>query len=100
MGSPKTSPRACGTFASTGEDALANEAGHPRAHRITADRLPFRRIEGCVLSNEFLDALPVHQVVVEEGRLREVFVALDDGGLVAVTGNPSTLSSGRAVGRR
>ena len=51
---------------------------------------PFRRIEGCVLSNEFLDALPVHQVVVEEGRLREVFVALDDGGLVAVTGNPST----------
>ena len=67
-----------------------DEAGHPRAHRITADRLPFRRIEGCVLSNEFLDALPVHQVVVEERQLREVFVALDDGGLVTVTGNPST----------
>ena len=70
------------------------EGGHPPraplAHRITADHLPFRRIEGCVLSNEFLDALPVHQVVVEERQLREVFVALDDGGLVAVTGNPST----------
>ena len=66
------------------------EAGHPRAHRITADHLPFRRIEGCVLSNEFLDALPVHQVVVEERQLREVFVALDDGGLVTVTGSPST----------
>ena len=66
------------------------EAGHPRAHRITADHLPFRRIEGCVLSNEFLDALPVHQVVVEERQLREVFVTLDDGGLVTVTGSPST----------
>ena len=69
---------------------LREEGGHPRADRITADHLPLHRIEGCVLSNEFLDALPVHQVVVEEGRLREVFVALDDGGLVAVTGNPST----------
>ena len=69
---------------------LREEGGHPRAHRITADRLPFRRIEGCVLSNDFLDALPVNQVVVEEGRLREVFVALDDDGLVTVTGNPST----------
>ena len=31
-------------------------------------------IEGCVLSNELLDAQPVHRVAVESGRLREVFV--------------------------
>ena len=66
------------------------ELGQPQAHRITADHLPFRRLEGCVLSNEFLDAFPVHQVVAEGGRLREVFVALEGGDLVTVTGNPST----------
>lgn len=31
-------------------------------------------VEGCVLSNELLDALPVHRVVVQDGRLQEVYV--------------------------
>jgi SAM-dependent MidA family methyltransferase len=35
-----------------------------------------------VLANEFLDALPVHSVVVEVGRLREQFVAWRDGRFV------------------
>ena len=34
-------------------------------------------ITGCVLSNELLDAMPVHRVAVEDGRLREVFVTWD-----------------------
>jgi SAM-dependent MidA family methyltransferase len=34
-------------------------------------------IEGCVLTNELLDAFPVHRVVREGGVLREVYVAHD-----------------------
>lgn len=44
---------------------------------------------GCVIANEFLDALPVHRVVWREGRLRELYVAWDDG-LVERVGPPST----------
>lgn len=34
-------------------------------------------VEGCILANELLDALPVHRVVVEHGSLREVYVGWD-----------------------
>jgi len=36
-------------------------------------------IEGCVLSNELVDAFPVHRVVFHEGRLKEIYVAERDG---------------------
>ena len=68
--------------------------GHERglhcASRIASERIPIRGLVGCVLSNELLDAMPVHQVAVEEGRLREIHVAMDGGDLVTQTGEPST----------
>ncbi len=39
------------------------------------------RIEGCFLSNELVDAFPVHQVVLDHGNLKEIYVAEDDGRL-------------------
>ena len=45
---------------------------------------------GCVLSNELLDAMPVHQVTVEGGELRELYVALNTDSLVIESGAPST----------
>jgi SAM-dependent MidA family methyltransferase len=47
-------------------------------------------IEGCVLSNEFLDALPVHRVTVRHGRLLEVYVVRDAGGFAEELRPPST----------
>ncbi len=35
-------------------------------------------INGCFLSNELIDAFPVHQVVVRDGRLQEVYVTIDE----------------------
>ena len=50
-----------------------------------------RGVRGCVLANELLDALPVHRVVVQGGRLCEVYVALGDGdAFVESVGPPST----------
>jgi SAM-dependent MidA family methyltransferase len=52
--------------------------------------------EGVLLANELLDALPVHQVVMREEGLREVYVDRrggtpeKDGGLITREGPPST----------
>ncbi len=42
----------------------------------TGDRIP-DSIVGCVFSNEFLDALPVHVVQVKKGAWQEVYVTAD-----------------------
>lgn len=52
--------------------------------------LPLRGVVGCVLANEVLDAFPVHRFRVEGGRVREVFVALEEDRLVERLGEPST----------
>lgn len=41
-------------------------------------------VKGCFFSNELLDAFPVHRVVMDEGRVREIYVAWDEGRLVEV----------------
>ena len=52
---------------------------------------------GCVLSNEFLDALPVHRVAVRDGRWCELYV-VDDGGRFAwAPGPPSDPRLGVAL---
>lgn len=47
-------------------------------------------IEGCIVTNELLDSLPVHCVQVEGGRLREVFVSWDGARFVEELREPST----------
>lgn len=53
------------------------------------DSLP-DRIEGCIISNELLDAMPVHRVAVDSGHLREVFVTWDGQRFVEELRAPST----------
>lgn len=52
--------------------------------------MPLRDIQGCFLSNEFLDSFPVHQVTSLEGRLMEIYVTLEGGELATTLGMPST----------
>ncbi len=52
--------------------------------------LPLRGLTGCVLTNELLDAFPVHQVVRQGGQLLENYVTVADGKLVTVPGALST----------
>jgi SAM-dependent MidA family methyltransferase len=46
---------------------------------------------GCVFSNEFLDALPVHRVLQQEGKLKELYVTRDGDGFTDIS---MPLSSG------
>jgi SAM-dependent MidA family methyltransferase len=50
-----------------------------------------RSIDGLVIGNEILDALPTHRVVCRGASLREILVGLGpDGGLADVEADPST----------
>src|SRR5439155_2480091 len=62
-------------------------------HVVQARGAGERPVVGCVLANEFLDALPVHRLGRSGGLLREVYVGwTDDGGgrFVDSPGGPST----------
>lgn len=77
-----------------------NAAGKPSrgdgADRLAADGLPLRNLRGCILSNELLDAFPVHQVTAGGGSLRETFIGLrpdtatGEAELVELLAEPST----------
>jgi SAM-dependent MidA family methyltransferase len=67
------------------EVSAARRAQHAQTLRshISASKvesaavLPTQIANGCVLSNELLDALPVHRVIAVNGALEELYVALD-----------------------
>jgi SAM-dependent MidA family methyltransferase len=46
------------------------------------------QVEGCILSNELLDALPFHRLRRRDGSLYELLVGLQDGRLVDVEAEP------------
>jgi len=64
---------------------LANKVAWNEPDDLTADS-----IEGCILSNELVDSFPVHRVVVQDGRLREIYVVWRDGGFAEEVDEPST----------
>ncbi len=74
---------------------LAGGPGGPGGSNV-ADRLASSSeslpssFEGVLIANELLDALPVHQVVMHAGGLREVYVDTCDGRLVTREGPLST----------
>ena len=72
--------------------ARFKEAGRARVlvDRAEHDQIGSESIEGIVLGNEVLDALPVHRVVVRDGVLREVLVGSREGAFVDIESEPST----------
>jgi len=65
-------------------------AGVPAAKARAAAALPSTaEIEGCIMSNELLDALPFDRVRVREGRLYELRTGLDGDRFVDVEAEPS-----------
>ncbi|MFZ2950039.1 MAG: SAM-dependent methyltransferase [Desulfuromonadaceae bacterium] len=45
---------------------------------------------GCLYTNELVDALPVHRVVMTSDGLKEIYVSCTDGGFAEEAGEPST----------
>jgi len=69
----------------------ARLADHAAAGRVSsAGEIPHAIPAGCIFSNELLDALPAHRVVMVHGALREIFVGFDSERFTEVPGDPST----------
>ena len=71
----------------------ARLAEHATAGRVSsAAEIPRAITAGCIFSNELLDALPAHRVVMEYGALREIFVGFDGARFTETLRDPSTLA--------
>jgi SAM-dependent MidA family methyltransferase len=68
--------------------ALASHASTGRAS--SSSQIPSKISAGCIFSNELLDALPTHRVVMKDSRLREIYVGHDDGRFIEMLREPST----------
>ncbi len=62
----------------------------PPFHRIAAAGAPLGRVAGCFISNELVDAFPVHRFVTRDGKPREIYVTERRGELVEEPAEPST----------
>lgn len=68
---------------------MLDELDLPDGKALWLETMP-KEIVGCVLSNELIDAFPVHRVLVRNHRLNEVYVVWRDSAFVEEIGDPST----------
>ncbi|HLF71397.1 MAG TPA: SAM-dependent methyltransferase [Dehalococcoidia bacterium] len=71
-----------------GDDAASFDKLRTNGTETAADLPSEPSIEGVILSNELLDALPFDRVRVRDGRLHELRVGIDDGRFVDVEAEP------------
>ena len=73
------------------DEAARQPKRHAEAGHFTASaEAPAHIATGCLFSNELLDALPVHRVVIDSGAMKEVFVSYRDGRFADVMAPLST----------
>ena len=67
------------------------ERAHSALEYIQSNTIPLRDATGCILSNELLDAFPVHRFEMAGGRPREILVTIDaDGNFAERLSEPTT----------
>jgi SAM-dependent MidA family methyltransferase len=70
--------------------AIALKEHADAGHFSVSIEIPAHIPEGCLFSNELIDALPVHRIVMDSGGGREIFVGFSQGHLVDVAAPVST----------
>jgi len=69
--------------ASRREQATIHVQRHAVSGHVTASaEIPPHIAAGCFFSNELVDALPAHRVVMDSGAMKEIFVGFQDGRFV------------------
>ncbi|WP_017721619.1 class I SAM-dependent methyltransferase [Kamptonema formosum] len=63
------------------------------------EEIPADSVTGCLFSNELVDALPVHQIAIEDGQLREVYVTVAAGNSCSPDEEPGTPTASSHAGR-
>ncbi len=59
-------------------------------HAYAEHGFSFDAIQGCFLSNEFVDALPVHRIKINKGILKEIYVGYNDKEFIEIEDGVST----------
>ena len=73
------------------EQATIHAKRHAAAGRFTGSaEVPAHIVSGCFFSNELVDALPVHRIVMDGGTLKEILVGFRDGHFMDVLAPLST----------
>jgi SAM-dependent MidA family methyltransferase len=63
---------------------------HINLNPIKSNAVPFKNISGCILSNELLDAFPVHRFLVDGNNIKEIYIQINENGKIEeVIDNPS-----------
>jgi len=75
---------------SSSSSSLSSSSLSSSAHHRISPEIPPRIRAGCIFSNELLDALAVHRVVMRAEGLREIFVGFRNGNFVDVEAPLST----------
>ena len=71
--------------------SVASDYDSSHVEWVRADEIPIRGVVGCIISNELVDALPVHRFEVVGGEALEVYVSLnEEGEFVEALDEPST----------
>ena len=77
--------------ASRREQATVAAQRHAKAGKFTTSaEVPANIATGCFFSNELVDALPVHRVLMDGGAMKEILVGSSDGRFVDVLAPVST----------
>ena len=70
---------------------VKNQHGKLPLRWSSFEEIPEESIIGCCFSNELVDALPVHQIVLNKGQLQEIYVTTDnEQDFIEVVGELST----------
>ena len=93
--SRRTTPRfaqaLCYVAADYQPGTLQSQDAPSGIHRVKTEGIrAFRNVVGCILCNELIDNFPVHRFVIQDGRVKEVFVTLSGGRIAEVLDEPST----------
>ncbi|HEY3308255.1 MAG TPA: SAM-dependent methyltransferase [Desulfuromonadaceae bacterium] len=70
-----------------------------RVQWLTPEKLIGSSFSGCLYSNELIDALPVHRVVMTAEGLQEIYVTLKEGQLAEQAGPLSTIAISEYLAR-
>jgi len=83
----ETSP----SFLAELKEILPSEGNNCKVKTTSLKRLKEEgfSFEGCILANEFVDALPFHRLIVEGGEIREIYVGEKNGEFSEVYDRPS-----------
>lgn len=66
-------------------------------HTIISNTIPLKNISGCILSNEFFDALPVNKFQIKKNNITEIYLTIENNALKEIHSPPSNTALYKSI---